>query len=110
MRRPPRARAARYRVTVKMRCVSGRQRKSGARAHQAVNPRWACALVLAAAALLGAAPSASADLPSLLSACGPRDALDDDNATRTLAYTFCDDGVPAAAGGATAQPHGPERD
>ena len=67
-----------------------------------MSARWACALVLAA--VLVPVPSASADLPSLLGACGPRDALDDDNATRTLPYTFCDDGVPAAAGGGTPNP------
>lgn len=54
-------------------------------------------------AALAAAPSASAALPaSLLSACAPKDALDDNTANnggvRELPFTFCDDGVPAFGG------------
>jgi dienelactone hydrolase len=61
-----------------------------------------CCMVGVLGALLGAhAPAASADLASLTAACQPRDALDNDNTTRTLPFTFCDDGRPSAAGGTT---------
>jgi dienelactone hydrolase len=53
---------------------------------------------------LGQAPAASADLASLTASCQAKDALDNDTSTTTLPFTFCDDGVPAAAGGATPNP------
>ena len=61
--------------------------------------------MLVAGLLIVPAP-ASADLPGLLSNCAARkDALDNDTGNgTTLPFTFCDDGVPAAAGGTTPNP------
>ena len=64
------------------------------------------AVPLAVACGLWAAPAASADLPGLLAACGPRDALDDNLANGVeLPFAFCDDGVPDF-GGTTMNPFG----
>jgi predicted acyl esterase len=55
--------------------------------------------VAACAFALGAAAPASADLNSLKASCQQRDAADGDTANGvTLAYVFCDDGVPNAGG------------
>lgn len=61
-----------------------------------------CLLVLAGLGALVWAPAASADLPTLLSACQAKDAST--GGGPALPYTFCDDGVPEASGGATANP------
>lgn len=55
-------------------------------------------LPLLACLALAAAPTASADLPSLLDSCAAKDALDDDTAASELPFFFCDDGVPDFGG------------